>query len=101
MKIEEKLINKLHEWEKTSDNLIYLVNLEIEIVKIKTLKKGKVKEVRNVYLFGELWENNPGEPNKEYFTNKLEAMCDVKDKETMEIKKVILIKEIACSSYKR
>lgn len=101
MIIEDKITHRLGKYERVNDNLIYLADIYIEIIKIKKLAKGKIKNTRNEKLIDELWENNPGEQNKEYFNKKLIEKFNIKENETFEIKKVILKKEISCSFYKR
>lgn len=101
MIIEDKITSKLNKYQKVNDNLIYLADIYIEIIKIKKSTKGKIKSTRNEKLIDSLWENNPGKENKEYFDKQLIQRFNIKENETFEIKKVILKKEISCSFYKR
>lgn len=99
MTIEDKITERLK--SRINDNIIYLADFEVWVTKIRTLKSGKVKEIRKVKIQDMLYENNPGEHNKKYALNVLSIKCNVSDKEKLEIKKVILKKELSCSFYKR
>ena len=101
MKIEDKCTERIPENRRINDNLIYLVDLEVDIVRIKKLKKGLTKVRRKVIIENCLWENNPGKSNEEYFNKDNEMRLNLKDSEAMEISKVTLKKEISCSFYKR
>ena len=101
MKIEDKCTERIPLNRRINDNLIYEVDIYIDIVKIKKLKKGLTKERRSVILKDWLWENNPGPANEKYFNEKIEMNLNLKDSETMEISKIVLKKEISCSFYER
>jgi len=103
MTIEDKIPDKfrLNKLEKVNNNLIYLVDYEICLTKLKKTKYGKSKSIRIVFLENEMHENNPGKENKEYYEKYLRLKTNASENETMEIKKVILKKEIACSFYER
>ena len=103
MTIEDKIPDKyrLSKMERVNDNLIYLVDYEIALIKLKNTKHGKTKSIRIVILEDEMHENNPGKHNKEYYETCLRAKTKASEKETMEIRKVILKKEITCSFYER
>lgn len=101
MIIENKVTKFLSKLERCNDNLIYLADIEVEIVKITNVKKGKVKKTRSEMLKDELFEINPGEQNKNFLVNYINKKCNIKETETMVIKKVILKEEHGCSVYKR
>ena len=101
MIIEDKVPDCERIEYKVNENLIYLVDYEIQLTKITSTKIGKRKSIRVVKLINELHENNPGESNKKFYEDQLRRKLNASEKEIMEIKKVILKKEISCSFYKR
>jgi len=98
--IIDKLIEKIQK-NKVSENLIYLVDIEFEIIKNWTSGKIKKRKKRVEILKNILWENNPGEKNIKYYDSEYIRILKITDKETIEMKKVTLIKEISCSLYER
>lgn len=103
MIIEDKIPDKfrLDKIERINNNLIYLVDYEICLTEFKQTRYGKKKITRVICLKDEIHENNPGKDNKEYYDICLRYKTKSSKNEIMEIKKVILKKEIACSFYKR
>ena len=101
MIIEDKVPDNERIQYKVNNNLIYLVDYEIQLIKITNTKIGKRKSSRVVKLIDELHENNPGEHNKKFYEYSLRRKVNATEKEIMEIKKVILKKEISCSFYER
>jgi len=101
MIIEEKITVRLDKLQKVNENIIYVADVEVEIIKLKILKTKKVKEVRHEKIVDILFEKNPSEANKIYFENLLKFKCSVTEFEKLEIKKITLKKELSCSFYKR
>ncbi len=101
MIIEDKITVKLSNLEKVNDNIIYLADCEVEINRIKKLKKEIKRDQRFVFIKDILFEKNPGEANAKHSHKMLEVACKVDEFETLIVKKVILKKELSCSLYKR
>lgn len=101
MIIEEKITEFLTGYKRVNENIIYLADIEVEIVKLKVLKTRKVRGIRKAKIIDELFEKNPSPENKMHLQKMLENKCEVKDSETLTIKKVILKRELSCSFYKR
>ena len=101
MIIEDKITEFMQKHKRINENIIYLSDIHFNIVKLVKLKKGDVKRKRIAILTDELFQKNPGIDMTEYNFNKYVEKLKITEKETFEVSKVVLKKEISCSFYKR
>ncbi len=102
MIIEDKITEFMEPMKKVNNNVIYIADIEFEVVKsVKIKNRGIAKKKRIVKLKDQLFQKNPGELNRIHSMETFREKLELKEKETLEIKKVVLKKELSCSFYKR
>jgi len=115
IKIVKEITKKLSKREKINDRLIYIADIYLEIETIKIRSKNKKKYIekdengeipkRTEILKNQVYESKPDSFNLNYFIKEVERKCKLivdkkaKTKETMQITKIVLLKEIGCSTY--
>lgn len=102
MIIEDKITEFMDPMKKVNENIIYIANIEFEVTKsVKIKNRGIAKKRRILKLKDQLFQKNPGELNRIHSMSMFREKLELKEKELLEIKKVILKKELSCSFYKR
>lgn len=99
-KIEKEITKKLSKRDKINNRLIYIADIYCEIIYKSELKKKESQRRKEIIILkDQLYESKPSKENKEYFLKECLRKCDLEKTKQMEIKKIVLKKELGCSIY--
>ena len=99
-KIEEQITQRLDKFQNVNGRILYVADVHCEIMYISELKKKEsVRKKQILILPSQLYDGKPGKSNLEYFIKDILRKCKISEKQQMEIKKVVLKKELSCCMY--
>lgn len=100
--LEDKITERLEGFQRTNENIIYVVDVHCEIFYTSELKKQESKRKKElVILKDKLYCKNYGENSDEHFYNECLRKLKLSEKQQMKIKKIVLKRELSYSFYER
>lgn len=97
---EYQITEKLNEYKRINERIIYLADIYGEIFKTKKLKNKIKRSSRKFKILNQVFSNHCDIPNRRLFIQILKKRLDADKNEIVEIQKIILRKELGCSIYK-
>lgn len=101
-KLEDKITERLTGFQRTNENIIYVVDVHCEVIYTSELKKQESKRKKELLILKDkLYCKSYGENSDEHFYNECLRKCKLSEKQQMKIKKIVLKRELSCSFYER
>ncbi len=99
MIIDDSNVEKMLPINRINDNIIYMGDIEGEIVKKSVSLKRRIikRKIRKFNIKAQVFCKRELNDQNNYLHNMLRYKFEVKKDEILEIKKVTLIKELTCS----